>query len=95
MKKSLLVLALMIASANAEASKARMAALGFTDKASTTDAMTYPVIVVEDTQSIFNNPAHMHLIPINAANDLNFTRSKLDPTAEQLKSTQQQILAHL
>ncbi len=39
--------------------------------------------------------AHMHLIPINAANDLNFTRPKLDPTNEQLKSTQQKILAHL
>lgn len=39
--------------------------------------------------------AHMHLIPINSANDLNFTRAKLNPTAEQLKSTQEKILAHL
>jgi len=39
--------------------------------------------------------AHMHLIPINSANDLNFTRPKLNTTAEQLKNTQQKILAHL
>lgn len=39
--------------------------------------------------------AHMHLIPINSANDLNFTRAKLDPTAEQLQRTQEIILAHL
>ena len=39
--------------------------------------------------------AHMHLVPINAANDLNFTRSKLDPSAEEMKATQEKILANL
>lgn len=37
--------------------------------------------------------AHMHLIPINSANDLNFTRAKGHPSAEELKMVQQQILA--
>lgn len=39
--------------------------------------------------------AHMHLIPINSANDLNFTQRKLSPSPEQLKAAQQKILAHL
>ena len=39
--------------------------------------------------------AHMHLIPINSANDLNFTNTKLDPSQEELKNTQEKILAHL
>jgi histidine triad (HIT) family protein len=39
--------------------------------------------------------AHMHLVPINSANDLNFTRPKLRPSADQLKATQEKILAHL
>lgn len=39
--------------------------------------------------------AHMHLVPINSANDLNFTRAKLHPSADQLKATQEKILAHL
>ena len=30
--------------------------------------------------------AHMHLIPINSSNDLNFTRAKLRPSQEELKS---------
>ena len=39
--------------------------------------------------------AHMHLVPINAANDLNFTRSKLSLSAEEMKATQEKILANL
>lgn len=39
--------------------------------------------------------AHMHLIPINSPNDLNFTRGKLDPTNEELKKVQEKILNHL
>jgi histidine triad (HIT) family protein len=30
--------------------------------------------------------AHMHLVPINSANDLNFTRPKLNPTEDELKA---------
>jgi histidine triad (HIT) family protein len=36
--------------------------------------------------------AHMHLVPINKADDLNFTRRKLNPSQEELKATQQKIL---
>lgn len=39
--------------------------------------------------------AHMHLIPINSADDLNFTRGKLKVTQEQLKEAQQKILSNL
>ena len=39
--------------------------------------------------------AHVHLIPINSANDLNFTQPKLKKTEAQLKDAQQKILAHL
>jgi histidine triad (HIT) family protein len=39
--------------------------------------------------------AHMHLIPINSANDLNFTRTKLDPSQEELKLIKEKILAAL
>ena len=39
--------------------------------------------------------AHMHLIPINSPNDLNFTRPKLNPSQAELKSAQQKILAQL
>ncbi|HZH96027.1 MAG TPA: HIT family protein, partial [Flavisolibacter sp.] len=39
--------------------------------------------------------AHVHLIPINSANDLNFTQPKLKFSAEQLKEVQQKILKHL
>lgn len=39
--------------------------------------------------------AHIHLIPINSANDLNFTNQKLSFTEEQLKNTQEKILIHL
>ena len=39
--------------------------------------------------------AHKHLVPINSANDLNFTRPKLKVTGEELKEVQQKILAAL
>lgn len=39
--------------------------------------------------------AHLHLVPINSADDLNFTRPKLKPTAEELKQAQQIITANL
>ena len=39
--------------------------------------------------------AHMHLIPINSSNDLNFTRSKLNVSKEDLQEIQQKILAEL
>lgn len=39
--------------------------------------------------------AHLHLIPINSANDLNFTQHKGKATDEQLKKAQEKILAHL
>jgi histidine triad (HIT) family protein len=37
--------------------------------------------------------AHLHLIPINSSDDLNFTRSKLKLSPEQLKEAQEKILA--
>lgn len=39
--------------------------------------------------------AHVHLIPIDGADDLNFTRPKLKVTPDQLRSTQEKILRHL
>jgi histidine triad (HIT) family protein len=39
--------------------------------------------------------AHLHLVPINGINDLNFTKHKLKPTPEQLKAAQQKILSNL
>lgn len=39
--------------------------------------------------------AHMHLVPIDSSDDLNFTRPKLKLDAEKLKETQQRILACL
>lgn len=39
--------------------------------------------------------AHMHLLPINSADDLNFTRGKLKLSAEELKTSQEKILAQL
>lgn len=35
--------------------------------------------------------AHLHLVPINGINDLNFTRGKLKLTPEQLKTAQEKI----
>ena len=39
--------------------------------------------------------AHIHLVPINSADDLNFTRKKLNPSKEQLKAAQEKILSNL
>jgi len=39
--------------------------------------------------------AHMHLVPINKADDLNFTRKKLNPSQEELKTAQLKILKNL
>lgn len=39
--------------------------------------------------------AHLHLVPINGINDLNFTRGKLKLTPEQLKTAQEKLLAAL
>ena len=39
--------------------------------------------------------AHMHLIPINSANDLNFTKDKLKMTPEQMKKVQEKIVSNL
>lgn len=38
---------------------------------------------------------HVHLIPINTMDDLNFTRKKLTPTQQELQEAQQKILQHL
>lgn len=39
--------------------------------------------------------AHMHLVPINSSNDLNFTRAKPKASDEMLKKVQEKILANL
>ena len=39
--------------------------------------------------------AHVHLVPIDAADDLNFTRPKLRPSQDELKEAQQKILQAL
>ena len=39
--------------------------------------------------------AHMHLLPINSADDLNFTRPKLKLSTDELAAIQQKIIAHL
>ncbi|HMN33170.1 MAG: HIT family protein [Chitinophagaceae bacterium] len=38
---------------------------------------------------------HMHLIPINSSDDLNFTRAKLKLNNEELQAVQKTILLHL
>jgi histidine triad (HIT) family protein len=39
--------------------------------------------------------AHLHLAPINSADDLNFMREKLKLSPEELKEVQTAIVAHL
>ena len=39
--------------------------------------------------------AHLHLLPINSANDINFTQPKMKVTPEDLKKTQEKLLAAL
>lgn len=38
--------------------------------------------------------AHLHLVPINNADDLNFTRGKISVTEDDLKTAQEKILAY-
>ena len=39
--------------------------------------------------------AHMHLVPINSSNDLNFTQSKIKASEDELKKVQEKILKNL
>lgn len=39
--------------------------------------------------------AHLHLVPIDDADDLNFTRGKKKLSPDQLKSAQAKIISHL
>lgn len=39
--------------------------------------------------------AHLHLVPLNTMDDINFSRKKLSPTKEDLKKTQDKILSVL
>ena len=39
--------------------------------------------------------AHMHLVPIDTADDLNFTRKKLSVSQNDLKATKEKILAKM
>ena len=39
--------------------------------------------------------AHMHLVPINSSDDLNFTRPKLKLSQDELKKIQEKILQHM
>ena len=39
--------------------------------------------------------AHVHLIPLNSMNDINFTREKLKPSQEELKATADRIKSFL
>ena len=39
--------------------------------------------------------AHVHLVPMNSADDLNFTRPKLKPTQEELASVAEKIRKNL
>lgn len=39
--------------------------------------------------------AHMHLVPINTADDLNFTRPKLKLSPEEMEDCRKKILAHV
>lgn len=39
--------------------------------------------------------AHLHLVPLNQMDDINFSRTKLHPTPEELKEAQEKIRAYL
>lgn len=39
--------------------------------------------------------AHLHLVPVNGINDINFTKEKLKLSPEQLKAAQEKIVANL
>ena len=39
--------------------------------------------------------AHIHLVPLNNVDDINFSRGKIKQTADQLKASQEKILKNL
>ena len=39
--------------------------------------------------------AHIHLVPINSADDLNFTREKLKLNSDEMKACQEKIIANV
>ena len=39
--------------------------------------------------------AHMHLVPLNSADDLNFTKAKLNLTAEEMQKIREKIVSGL
>jgi histidine triad (HIT) family protein len=39
--------------------------------------------------------AHIHLVPLNNVDDINFSRSKIKQTQEQLKAAQERIIGNL
>ncbi|MGC4058767.1 MAG: HIT domain-containing protein [Chitinophagaceae bacterium] len=39
--------------------------------------------------------AHMHLVPINTANDLNFTETPSTPSMDELKRVHEKLMTHL
>jgi histidine triad (HIT) family protein len=39
--------------------------------------------------------AHLHIVPIDTADDLNFTRPKLNPSAAEMEEAQRKILSKL
>ena len=39
--------------------------------------------------------AHLHLVPLNTIDDINFTKGKIKLSPEQLKSSQEKILSQL
>jgi histidine triad (HIT) family protein len=39
--------------------------------------------------------AHLHLVPINRSDDLNFTRKKLSLSADEMKTAQEKILQNM
>jgi histidine triad (HIT) family protein len=39
--------------------------------------------------------AHIHLVPMNSADDLNFTKGKLKPSSTELSEMAQKIISHL
>jgi histidine triad (HIT) family protein len=39
--------------------------------------------------------AHLHLVPIDSANDLNFTKSKINMSTKEFEEVQRRICAHI
>jgi len=39
--------------------------------------------------------AHLHMVPLNSSNDLNFTKNKLKLSPEEFKAIQQKIISNL